>query len=635
MATLLPEGKQSFTDGAGKPLVGGKLYTYDAGTSTPRPTYADAAGTVQNTNPVVLDARGEAIIFWKGVYKVVLKDSWGNTIWSIDGVATTDPSNTTSDMIGYEEDTVQAVLDNAKPMEDYTALRAYTGRATGVRITQAGLAGCFQRDDADATSVDNGGTIIVDGAGRRWKRNYTGPVHLQWFGIDRSGSSFSTAAVQAAIDMVKQTGGVVEVPTGTITIAQLDLTGINSRSVTLRGQSIRDTVFSVKASGGVGFDCTGSQFLNFEDFSVSGDSVDTPKAAWLFARNSTNGSAGRNRLKNVQTVGYFSVAPLYNYASEEFRATNCYFTNSAIGADVAIFTRDNVASIASSFATITTGNQSTTEYNLAGCAFNNYQSSGTGRCLVLRGVSGISFTGWTFMVNGTGAYVELDANVYGAINIDFTNVMLDGPTTATRGWVVSGTQEIGSLTINNVLDYGLQSGAAGGYILYAGTGTKLSNVKLGNLQSSAYAKAHALKFCSATLPAMRLELDYSVTGCDLNVRNDMLILARSDLFAGNRVNFVNGIRSGSSTPYPSVAPLYIGEEYLQTNATAAFNVLWKANALTGAAWGPVAYQPLTGAASPAGVTTPRFRGDDYIETTNNDWYKATTGAASGWKKINN
>lgn len=89
MATLLPEGKQSFTNSAGAPLVGGKVYTYDAGTSTPRPTYQDAAATVPNTNPVVLDARGEAVIFWSGAYKVVLKDAADVTVWTIDGVQET------------------------------------------------------------------------------------------------------------------------------------------------------------------------------------------------------------------------------------------------------------------------------------------------------------------------------------------------------------------------------------------------------------------------------------------------------------------------------------------------------------------------------------------------------------------
>lgn len=86
MATLLPEGKQSFTNSAGVPLVGGKLYTYDAGTATPRTTYQDSAGTTPNANPVILDARGEATVFWSGAYKVVLKDAADVTIWSVDNV---------------------------------------------------------------------------------------------------------------------------------------------------------------------------------------------------------------------------------------------------------------------------------------------------------------------------------------------------------------------------------------------------------------------------------------------------------------------------------------------------------------------------------------------------------------------
>lgn len=94
MATLLPEGKQSFTNSAGAPLVGGKVYTYDAGTSTPRTTYQDAAGTVPNANPVILDARGEATIFWNGAYKVILKDALDVTIWTIDGLQT--PSTDTT-----------------------------------------------------------------------------------------------------------------------------------------------------------------------------------------------------------------------------------------------------------------------------------------------------------------------------------------------------------------------------------------------------------------------------------------------------------------------------------------------------------------------------------------------------------
>ena len=85
---LSPSPKQQFFDAAGVPLVGGKLYTYAAGTSTPIATYTDSSGIVSNTNPVILDSRGEANIWLAPAtaYKFVLKDSTDATIWTVDNV---------------------------------------------------------------------------------------------------------------------------------------------------------------------------------------------------------------------------------------------------------------------------------------------------------------------------------------------------------------------------------------------------------------------------------------------------------------------------------------------------------------------------------------------------------------------
>lgn len=117
-------------------------------------------------------------------------------------------------LLKYDEEdpqTVEEVLDSAKPMANYTALRAYTGRATGVRITQAGLAGHFFRAASDTTSADNGGTIIVDGAGRRWKRIYDGIIHVEWFGADPTGIADSRSAFQAALNAVPQQSGTFDI----------------------------------------------------------------------------------------------------------------------------------------------------------------------------------------------------------------------------------------------------------------------------------------------------------------------------------------------------------------------------------------------------------------------------------------
>lgn len=77
----------TFVNASGDPCAACSLYSYVAGTTTPLPTYTDSSGTSQNTNPIVLDAAGGAQI-WLGTssYKLILKDSNGTTIWTVDNV---------------------------------------------------------------------------------------------------------------------------------------------------------------------------------------------------------------------------------------------------------------------------------------------------------------------------------------------------------------------------------------------------------------------------------------------------------------------------------------------------------------------------------------------------------------------
>lgn len=59
----------------GDPLAGGKVYTYEAGTVTPKLSYTDYTMTVPNSNPVILDAQGSASIWIEGDYKINLTDA--------------------------------------------------------------------------------------------------------------------------------------------------------------------------------------------------------------------------------------------------------------------------------------------------------------------------------------------------------------------------------------------------------------------------------------------------------------------------------------------------------------------------------------------------------------------------------
>jgi len=59
----------------GSPLVGGLVYTYAAGTSTALTTYTDSTLGTANSNPVVLDAYGNAKIWYDQSLKVIVRSA--------------------------------------------------------------------------------------------------------------------------------------------------------------------------------------------------------------------------------------------------------------------------------------------------------------------------------------------------------------------------------------------------------------------------------------------------------------------------------------------------------------------------------------------------------------------------------
>lgn len=82
-------GAQFFTDD-GEVLSGGKIYTYEAGSTTPQATYTSESGDVTNTNPIILDSGGrlpEDMWLAQGaLYKFVLSDSCGVQIGVYDNI---------------------------------------------------------------------------------------------------------------------------------------------------------------------------------------------------------------------------------------------------------------------------------------------------------------------------------------------------------------------------------------------------------------------------------------------------------------------------------------------------------------------------------------------------------------------
>lgn len=75
-AQFLPQLRATFFDQNGDPLESGKVYSYETGTTTPIDTYTTIAGDVANTNPVILNARGQADIYLGAgkAYRIVVTD---------------------------------------------------------------------------------------------------------------------------------------------------------------------------------------------------------------------------------------------------------------------------------------------------------------------------------------------------------------------------------------------------------------------------------------------------------------------------------------------------------------------------------------------------------------------------------
>ena len=110
--SLAPTPKLQFFDANGAPLVGGKLYTYAAGSTTPLASYTDSTGNTANTNPVILDSRGEANVWLSGaIYKFALYDSTNVLIWTVDNISSNGSNLPVTDLTGDGTTTAFAVLD--------------------------------------------------------------------------------------------------------------------------------------------------------------------------------------------------------------------------------------------------------------------------------------------------------------------------------------------------------------------------------------------------------------------------------------------------------------------------------------------------------------------------------------------
>ena len=151
---LSPVGNAfQFFSNDGLPLAGGKLQTYQAGSTTPLATYTDSSGLIANTNPIILGTDGRP----------------PSTIWLLDGFFYKFILSTASDVVIQTYDNLYGIIG--------TAPAPATPTPTGVIVLWSGSIGSIPSgwalcngnngtpDLRDRFIVGAGSTYAVDATG--------------------------------------------------------------------------------------------------------------------------------------------------------------------------------------------------------------------------------------------------------------------------------------------------------------------------------------------------------------------------------------------------------------------------------------------------------------------------------------
>jgi hypothetical protein len=173
------------------------------------------------------------------------------------------------------------------------------------------------------------------------------------------------------------------------------------------------------------FDCTGYDAITFKDVAVGTDPTTYPKVGVLTARNTT-GESLIFRMTNCKIIGHFSIAPYYNFGSEDDTLISCYFGNYASTADTKtrVYTGSNSHfGIACSFTTDNFGNAvavsaitvSALEHNSYDCVDLQAGGQTTSDCVYIEASDSGKLLGGV-MVN-SGASAGGRAHIY----VDMTN----------------------------------------------------------------------------------------------------------------------------------------------------------------------------------------------------------------------
>ena len=263
-------------DNNGNPLVGGFLYTYAAGTSTPVASYTDSTASTPNTNPVVLNSRGECNLWFlpNQSYKLALTDSQANPIWTVDQVINTLPTF-------YGGVDTGAV--NAYVLTFNTQYNSYTNGFTILFVP--------------ANTNTGASTVNVNGLG---------PIAID----NTSGSALAAGEIVAGVmTMISYYNGVFQLlsalsPGQALTAASYNVSGTALPANGLGLPSANKIAFTTNGVSRMTIDGSGNLFFNIAETSATFQVSSGASGSLAVANNGcVMSSAGTNTIESQMTSG--------------------------------------------------------------------------------------------------------------------------------------------------------------------------------------------------------------------------------------------------------------------------------------------------------------------------------------------